>query len=200
MEKKIIFSTVILLAFIALGFFIKKINEPSLVIEEEDLLSAFDLITQRVHPTFKEAFEDFSLSKENLVNLVRVKKENDEYQIGCFLGSAYKTSNLDIFFPTEKISFGRIKDCDIATAKLIDGVLKNEDTDCRVFINFPTPQDMNDYYYFVFSMREEELTEEWIASRRQKPCFSNINHLVGEVASTGFLVGVMDLEYNQVYF
>ncbi|MHA1705035.1 MAG: hypothetical protein ACTSUX_03035 [Promethearchaeota archaeon] len=142
------------------------------------------------------------LDSNSLVNLVHVVKERDSnYEISCEFGPAYKTANLNKFYPEELVSMGQIKDCTTETARIIDEAINSSEKDCRV------PMDtteaffsINDYYLILLDIKEHEITQEWVDKTEGKKCFEPLENLIGERIAMEFIVGVIDIEGNIIFY
>lgn len=151
---------------------------------------------------FKKAFGASVLNNNSLVNLVHIVKEKDSnYKISCEFGPAYKTANLNKFYPEELISMGQIKDCTAETAKIIDEAINSPEKDCRVPMDTTEVfSSINDYYLITLDIKEHEITQEWIDRVQGKKCFGPLENLVGENIAIEFVVGIIDIEENRVYY
>jgi len=146
------------------------------------------------------------LNEGSLINLVHIIKEESDYKISCEFGPAYETANLNKFYPEELVSMGQIKGCTIETAEAIDGAIKSlAEVDCRVPITSPySPHAvlslLEDYYLVTLKTENNEITQELVNSTQGRKCFEPLENLLGEDIAIGFIVAIIDIEENRVYY
>jgi len=142
------------------------------------------------------------LDDNSLVNLVHIVKEKDSnYKISCEFGPAYKTANLNKFYPEELVSMGQIKDCTIETAKIIDTAINSLEKDCRVPMDIMGVfSSLTDYYLVTLDIKEHELTQEWVDRGKGKRCFEPLEDLLGEIVAIEFMAVIIDIEENRLFY
>jgi len=150
----------------------------------------------------KKAFGISALNSESLVNLIHIVKEKDSsYKISCEFGPAYKTANLNKFYSEEIVSMGQIKDCTVETARIIDEAINSLEKDCRVPMDTTEAfSSLTDYYLVTLDIKEHEITQEWVDRVQGKRCFEPLENLVGENIAIEFIVVVIDLEKNMIFY
>jgi len=150
----------------------------------------------------KKVFGTSVLDNNSLVNLVHVVKEKDSnYKISCEFGPSYETANLNKFYPEELVSMGQIKDCNTETARTIDEAINSLEEDCRVPMDtIGVFSSIDDYYLIVLDIKEHEVTQEWVDITKSKKCFESLQNLIGEHIAIEFMVGIIDLEGNIIFY
>lgn len=141
------------------------------------------------------------LNKVSLVNLVHIRKEKGKFFIECEFGPLYETSGLELFYPKELISMGRIKECSLAVAELIDQIAKTPKRDCRVPLFQPIPKDLNDYYLITLSWNLDTMTPEKAEqfSKNLPECKEKFFEMIGKRTTIGGVVGILDLKEKVFY-
>lgn len=142
------------------------------------------------------------LANLDLVNLVHIKKEkNGEFAIECEFGPLYENSGLELFYPEELISLGRIKECSLIVAEVIDKIAKTPKRDCRLPLLNPIPENLNDYYLVTLASEVKVLTPEKAKqlSRLLPGCEDRFFELIGKKISHGNAVWILDLKEKILY-
>ena len=209
MKKKLVILIVFVLAGIIIGmFFFQSLAQRDSLnsITEEEIDRVLSLIRENTPEDMIMTYGDF-IKRESLINLVHITKNDLDYQISCFFGSAYENANLYKMFPEKLVSMGQIKKCDIETAKLIDEAVKSQKIGCEVFMS-SLPSSFVDYYFFAITIERREITQEWIDRLNEKwmnsgedvlQCFKPMESLLGEtIAKHG--TGIVDLNQDIVHY
>ncbi|UZE93288.1 MAG: hypothetical protein IB617_00335 [Candidatus Nealsonbacteria bacterium] len=208
MNKKLILLTGVLFV-IGVGtlFFFQYFNQAETSprelspITDEELRKIFAIARQHTGQKAIEMYGDF-LKEDHLVNLVHIVKEPTGYWFSCRFGPAYQTANLNKYFPQQSVSMGQIKECNLDTAKAIDEAVRSSGKNCRVFIESENGNlsQLTDYYFFAITLREEEITQEWIDRTQRIKCLEPLKNLLGETVATHFVTGIVDLNENIIYY
>ena len=150
----------------------------------------------------KKVFGVSVLNNNSLVNLVHiVKEEGSNYKISCEFGPAYKTANLNKFYPEEIVSMGQIKDCTTETARIIDEAINSPEKDCRVPMDtMGVFSSLTDYYLVTLDIKEHEITQEWVDRVKGKRCFEPLENLLGENIAIEFMAVIIDIEENRLFY
>lgn len=168
-------------------------------ITNEELRKIFAIARQSTGQKAIEKYGDF-LKEDHLINLVHIVKEPTGYRFSCRFGPAYQTANLNKYFPQQSVSMGQIKECNLDTAEAIDEAVKSSGKNCMVFIKSGSLSQLTDYYFFAITLKEEEVTQEWIDRNQGTNCLDALKNLLGETVATHFVTGIVDLNTNIVYF
>lgn len=149
----------------------------------------------------RETFGSSALNEDSLINLVHIIKEGSDYRISCQFGPVYESANLNKFYPEEIVSMGQIKDCTTETARIINEAINSPEKDCRVPIDTTGVfSSLADYYLVTLDIKEHEITQEWVDRVQGKRCFEPLENLVGENIAIEFIVVIIDLEGNRVFY
>lgn len=202
-KKAKIIMILIAILLVAVLFFIQR---PSIIPQITGNERIDKIIFNSHHvKILREEYGPSVLNEDSLINLIHIVKEESNYEIFCEFGPAYETANLNKLYPGELVSLGQIKDCTIETAKAIDEAMKSPGENCRVLITSPySPRavlsSLKDYYLVTLKIEEHEITQEWIDKTRGIKCFEPLGDLLGENIAVGFIMGIIDLEDNRIFY
>lgn len=160
-----------------------------------------EMIYERISATVAPNFLSEVLNEVELVNLIHITKKEKQFAIECEFGPLYNTSNLELFCPEELISFGRIKECSLRVAELIDEIAKAPKRDCRLPLLNPIPENLNDYYLVTLASRVKVFTPEiakWFSENRPE-CKDKFFELVGKEIAYPIVVWILDVKEKIVY-
>lgn len=198
MDKKLIFLIgVVFVIGITTFFFLrysKKNNIPQFTGDERIDKIFFDSAQD-----LTELYGSLELNEDSLINLVHIVKKDSDYEISCQFGPSYETANLYKLFPEELVSMGQIRECNVETARAIDGAVHSSEMDCRVFLDRHDIPPLTDYYLLTLAIGEREITPEWIVFNQGIKCLEPFKNFEGETVGK-FVTMIIDLNENVIYY
>lgn len=230
-DKSLFFTSILIFLFFGFVFYDFYTNQPIIIpiltspkispplspplIEKELTLGNLDKLDKTDKALLEKFLDDFSVflvqrtnnynipKQLRLVNLVHILKEKERFKIDCFFGPAYNDSNLQLFYPQELISVGRVTECTERVAILIDKIAKTPERNCLLPLAKPIPLDLEDYYLIVLAWNIEELDQKnakQLAEIEPNPqCATKFQELVGNKIAIGVKVGILDKK-NSVFY